>query len=601
MAPEQVEGKDADARSDIWALGAVLYEMTTGTRPFAGDTPASVIGAILKDTPPPISTRQPLAPRALDDVVERCLAKDPDERWQSIGDVGRMLEWIASNQAADAERHARPRDAWKERTAWIAATTLLLIALAFATPWRRPVVPTGDVVRLSVNPPERMTFTEHAVATVPTPQFAVSPDGRSIAFVAAAPALRPTLWLRSWDDVDARVLPGTENASEPFWSPDSRWIGFFDELGRLKKVAVSGGTVQTIAGSTSDPRGASWGADDTILFGTGSGGVYRVAAAGGTPQAVTELDSSRQEGSHRWPQFLPDGRHFLFTVRSGLADQRGVYVGALDGKTRHLLIRSDGNARYAAPGYVLFLDEDTLLGQSFDHERLELVGQPIPIAARVGRNSRGDGAFSTSSAGTLAYAGASLRPGRLTWFDRSGNPLGVVGPDGEHDYADFRLSPDETRVAASLVDPKMGVPDIWLIDLVRGGEQQFTFGPAVNVNAAAVWSPDGGRIAFRTNRKGLIELYQKSAGAGGNDQPLLPEDVARAAGVASSNLAAVGLVLRRTTHRLREWHPDRSLAPAPRRQQEAVQPGALPIRPDARQLLARRTIHRLHVERVRTV
>ena len=191
MAPEQVEGKEADARSDIWALGAVIYEMATGTRPFAGDTPASVIGAILKDTPPSISTRQPLAPRALNYVVERCLAKDPDERWQSIGDVGRMLGWIAANQAADVERHARPRGARKERTAWIATTTLLLIALAFATLWRRPVAPTGDVVRLSVNPPERMVFAPHTSATVPTPQFAVSPDGRSIAFVAARPGTPP--------------------------------------------------------------------------------------------------------------------------------------------------------------------------------------------------------------------------------------------------------------------------------------------------------------------------------------------------------------------------------------------------------------------------
>ena len=241
------------------------------------------------------------------------------------------------------------------------------------------------------------------------------------------------------------MLPGTENASAPFWSPDSRWIGFVDEIGGLKKIAVSGGTVPSIIGNPPDPRGASWGADDTILFGTGSGGVYRVAAAGGTPKAVTSLDTSKQEGSHRWPQFLPDGQHFLFTARSGLAEQRGLYIGSLDGKTRKLLIRADGNARYAAPGYVLFLNEDTLLGRSFDHERLELTGQPISVATRVGRNSRGDGAFSTSSAGTLAYSGVRLRPGRLTWFDRAGNALGVIGPDGEHDYADFRLSPDETR------------------------------------------------------------------------------------------------------------------------------------------------------------
>ena len=257
------------------------------------------------------------------DVVERCLAKDPDERWQSIADVGRLLQDIASNQKADTGQRAPPRGASKERIAWIAATALMSIALAYVTVGRRPVVQTGDLVRLSVNPPARLMFAAHINATVPIPQFAMSPDGRSIAFVAASPAHRPTLWLRSLDNVDARVLPGTEDASEPFWSPDSRWIGFFDGQGRLRKVAMSGGPAQTITDSAFDPRGGSWGADGTILFGTGYGGVQRVPATGGTPQVVTELDASKQEGSHRWPHLLPDGRHFLFTVRSGLADQRG--------------------------------------------------------------------------------------------------------------------------------------------------------------------------------------------------------------------------------------------------------------------------------------
>ena len=347
-------------------------------RPFDGDTPASVIGAILRDTPPAISTRQPLAPRALDRLIDHCLAKDPDERWQDIGDVGRILS-IVAHQTADLDPRARRSGDWRERSPWIAATTLLLILLAVVALWPRRVVPPTEIVRLSVNLPESAIFTSQMDATVSIPQFALSPDGRSLTYVAGRPALKPTLWLRQLEDVEARSIAGTEDAKILFWSPDGRWIGFFDRQGTLKRVAVSGETVQTVARNISDPRGASWGPDDTILFGTGYGEVYRVAAAGGTPQPVTHLDSSKNEGSHRWPQFLPDGRHFLFTARSGLADHRSVYVGALDEEPRHEIFRLDSAARYVAPGYLLFLDGDTLLAQSFDSGRLVLSGQPTPI------------------------------------------------------------------------------------------------------------------------------------------------------------------------------------------------------------------------------
>ena len=533
MAPEQVEGRDVDARSDIFSLGAVIYEMVTGQRAFKGDSPASVIGAILKDEPAPIKTLQPLAPAAFDHVVTTCLAKDPDERWQSAADIARELRWVA-NDAPITFMAGRARGTWLERAAWIAVIGILLV-IGMA---RFPPAPaaTNVVTRLSVNPPVGTAFTALTSATVPTPQFALSPDGRTIAFIASATELGSALWVRHLDEVEARALPGTEGAQEPFWAPDGRSIGFFDGLGNAKKTSVSGGPVQMIARAISDPRGATWCPDDTIIIGTGYGPLLRVSAAGGELKPFTELDRSRQEGSHRWPQLLPDGRHFLYTIRSASTEHRGVYVGSADGTTKRLLIGTNGDAQFVKPESLMFLDGETLVRQSLDLRSLQLTGSPVAIASGVGRSSRGNAAFSVSST-ILTYAAPTLRPSRLTWLDRDGATIRTVDTNGEQDFVEFRLSPDETRLAASLVDPATSVPDIWMIDLARGGLSRFTFGPVLN--SGAVWSPDGAHVVFRSNRKGLTEIYRKSASSGSvGDVPMVSDDLARAAGLGSSNIIA---------------------------------------------------------------
>ena len=532
MSPEQARGKTVDTRADIWAFGCVLFEMLAGRRAFEGDDVPEILSRVLQRDPDWARLPANLPP-PIPKLLRLCLQKDVRQRRQSAGDVRIDLEHAL---VGPARATAAPIPVRSTRVAWgvAAATALVAVALSIPavrylreTPSAAPA--TGDVVRLSILPPDKMLFTDQSNNTVGGPQLALSPDGRAIVFVAAAPGARQTLWHRSLDAVTAHSLPGTEGAESPFWSPDDRWIGYFAD-GKLKKMPASGGPSQVIA-TAPDNRLASWGPDDTILFSTGITGILRVSSSGGMVTPVTEVDASRQEGSHRFPQFLPDGRHFLFMIRSNLADQAGVYAGSLDGKTKKLLFRGNTSALYVPSGHVLFLDGDTLMGQAFDAERLELRGQAFLVEGGIGRSSTGAGSYSVSGTGTLAYAGTLSTPGRLTWFDRGGSPSDSAVSLG--DYTDFRLSPDQTRLAAALVDPKTGFPDIWITDLTRGGSAPFTFGPAIN--ASPVWAPDGARIIFRTSRTGgLGEFYAKRAGGSGKEEPVLSHTVARASSVLST-------------------------------------------------------------------
>ena len=453
MSPEQARGKTVDKRADIWAFGCVLFEMLAGRRAFEGDDVPEILSRVLQRDPDWARLPANLPP-SIPKLLRLCLQKDVRQRRQSAGDVRIDLEHAL---VGPARVTAAPIPVPGTRVAWVVAAATALVAGALSIPAVRHLRETpssapamGDVVRLSILPPDKTLFTGQSIATVGGPQLALSPDGRAIVFVAAAPGARPTLWLRSLDAAMAHSLLGTEGAESPFWSPDNRWIGYFADA-KLQKIPASGGPSQLIA-AVPDNRLASWGPDDTILLSTGVTGILRVSSSGGTVTPVTELDTSREEGSHRFPQFLPDGRHFLFMVRSNLADQAGAYAGSLDGKTKKLLIRGNTGALYAPSGHVLFLDGDTLMGQAFDAERLELRGQAFVVEGGIGRSSTGGGSYSVSGTGTLAYAGTLSTPGRPTWFDRGGNPSDSAASLG--DYTDFRLSPDQTRLAASVVDPK---------------------------------------------------------------------------------------------------------------------------------------------------
>jgi len=491
MSPEQAQGKGVDRRTDIWAFGCVLYELLAGQRAFG--TLAAALqaepdwGALPESTPAHVRA-----------VLRRCLQKDRAERLHDIADARLELKEAPAPVLMSV---ARPRTLpWMIAAALATAIALLLAVIHF-----REAKPEQQVVRLTLLPPEKSSFNE----------IAVSPDGRRVAFTARDAEGKSRLWVRPLDALSAQALGGTDGAQYPFWSPDSQWIGFFAE-GKLKKVEVSGAPPQVIANAGA-PRGGAWNHDGVIVFAPNvTGPLMQVLASGGEPKAVTEVDASHQESFHRWPQFLPDGRRFLYFIQSGQPEHEGIYAGSLDSKQKTRLLMSTSSGTYGM-GHLLVLRERALLAQRFDADKLHLAGEAFPVAelAGVGTSFRRPG-ISLSETGVLVYHAAGGDSRRLQWFDRSGKRLETVGPPG--DFLSLDLSPDGRRVATQRVDPQTGNTDIWLFDLARGASTRFTFHPAID--GAPVWSPDGRRIAFRSTREGAFHLYQKDA-SGAEEELLL--------------------------------------------------------------------------------
>ena len=507
MSPEQLEAKQADTRSDIFSFGLVLYEMLTGRRAFEASSQASLIAAIMGKDPPPVSALEPLTPQNIDYVVKTCLAKDPDDRWQTAREVKReLLRGVAESPAPVTVK----QPGLLPYTVAIAMLAVAAVGVSMILFREKPTE--APVQRFSLVAPEKAAFTS---------PVSVSPDGRRFAFAAATPQGMNQLWVRALDAIEAQPLAGTEGATNPFWSPDSKFLGFFAD-GKLKRIDASGGPARTLSDAPNG-RGGTWSKDGVIVFAPSVlGPLHRVSAAGGISSPVTQLETNLSSGAHRWPWFLPDGRHFLYVSANtggNAAVGASIRVASVNSGEAgsKVVLESQFNAVYAQ-GHLLFLRGNTLMAQPFDTTRLVTTGDAVPLVEQIQTLSIWlRGVFSVSENGLLVYrAGVQTSGSQLAWFDRGGKPIGTLGEKGL--FGTVHLAPDGKNVTVSLLDATTRHRDVWLYDATSGLRRRFTFDPAEA--RESTWSPDSGRIVFSSNRKGAFDLYQKRSDGSGAEELL---------------------------------------------------------------------------------
>jgi Tol biopolymer transport system component len=521
MSPEQLEGNPADARSDLWALGCVLYEMATGRQAFAGKSQASLITAIMSTVPASIAELTPSAPPALDHLVRACLAKDPDDRIQTAHDVRLQLQWAsegaigATSSASRALGGGTARRGLGAPIAWgVAALSTAIAAVALAMLLGRTPGAAPGRARLMIQPPQGASLSGAATTN------AISPDGRTLAFIAADSTGTGRLWLRDLDALTGRALEGTDHADQPFWSPDSRWLAFFAD-GKLKKVAVAGGIPEVVCDAP-DPRGGTWGKRGIIVFAPiAAGALFSVSSDGGEVTELVRPDPARKETALRFPNFLPDGRQFLFVSLPGRGGEFDVHLGQLGSAERREVMRAGAAPVFAEPGYLITVLGARLVAQPFDARDGKLSGKPITLGSaplKIGHD--GVRVVSASRTGSLAYWSGSLSNTQCQWLDREGRAQDML-PLASGRWEEIFISPDGRQAILSRRGSATE-KDLWMIDIETRSASRFTF--TSTAPHSAVWSSDSRRVVYSDFPHGPGDIFVKST-SGRESEPLLESDV----------------------------------------------------------------------------